>query len=441
MLLTYFILFFANSLVIKAYRPDGYIGCFRDWSNRILTGKSRISKTNNSGDECIKFCKADSYRYAGTESKDECFCGHTLRVQMKVSDCTHVCTGNINEICGGHWKISVYDISLIKQDTTTAMYSSRTTKEMKLTTRKTTKSDKTLTYVRTSKTSSNGSTQTISNITLETTQYPYSGLKEGSSKLLVIVYVAAPLSFVALILTVLLIGFARRRRIRKEEKKTCIEKISQGTGSIPNIYANIIVSTGEQSDNNKSENLQGNVKSTMNERQPNVRYEYNEKNQHVYIDDIDNYDSIRQHNKNVEQIKNPYHLVANSINDESYSVCYQFSNGNKDAENTYAHIKDTDSPPNSTYKADIEVNDYNTLQLKANPDNETDINTYGANESEYDTTYPTSSMRMDEENYSHMVEVALEQYDSTVKAVARDYRCYDDNEYSSVETQFKTKDK
>ena len=52
------------------------------------------------------------YRYAGLEYRYECFCGDFYYDKYgKVSDheCNETCPGNSSQICGGPWKLSVYD--------------------------------------------------------------------------------------------------------------------------------------------------------------------------------------------------------------------------------------------------------------------------------------------------------------------------------------------
>ncbi|XP_053392187.1 uncharacterized protein LOC123551734 isoform X1 [Mercenaria mercenaria] len=108
MSLTVVLLMTLYSSLLRAYRPDGYVGCFKDKKDRILKGKHRESKTN-SGDECKRYCMSYRYRYAGTKKEDECYCGHTIPVQELLYICNHKCPGNHEEICGGRSTISVYD--------------------------------------------------------------------------------------------------------------------------------------------------------------------------------------------------------------------------------------------------------------------------------------------------------------------------------------------
>ncbi|XP_053397224.1 uncharacterized protein LOC123551735 [Mercenaria mercenaria] len=109
MSLTVVLLMSPYSTPLRAYRPDGFIKCYKDdRRNRILKGKHQKSKTN-SGDECKQYCMSNGFRYAGTENEDECYCGHTIPVQELLYVCNHKCPGNPEEICGGRSTISVYD--------------------------------------------------------------------------------------------------------------------------------------------------------------------------------------------------------------------------------------------------------------------------------------------------------------------------------------------
>ena len=52
--------------IFLAYVPSGYLGCYVDKSERILSDRMPNS-ASNTGDECKQKCKAAGYRYAGTE--------------------------------------------------------------------------------------------------------------------------------------------------------------------------------------------------------------------------------------------------------------------------------------------------------------------------------------------------------------------------------------
>ncbi|XP_060567882.1 xylosyltransferase oxt-like [Ruditapes philippinarum] len=91
------------------YVPNGFIGCYKDKRDRILS-TSLYSSDSITGDVCKQDCKDAGYRYAGTEGL-ECFCGHTFKDYTKETGCNAWCSGNQNERCGGHWRISLYDTS------------------------------------------------------------------------------------------------------------------------------------------------------------------------------------------------------------------------------------------------------------------------------------------------------------------------------------------
>ncbi|XP_053397619.1 xylosyltransferase oxt-like [Mercenaria mercenaria] len=92
------------------YYPDGYKGCFLDKEDRILEMMFPDS-ASNSGDFCKGLCREFRFRYAGTENGKECFCGDNIKdYEMKPdSECNTKCAGNVEEYCGGAWRISVYD--------------------------------------------------------------------------------------------------------------------------------------------------------------------------------------------------------------------------------------------------------------------------------------------------------------------------------------------
>ncbi|XP_060575371.1 uncharacterized protein LOC132732864 [Ruditapes philippinarum] len=104
-----FLMFFMNCWNFnKAYTPSGYLGCYIDKIDRILSHRMPNSALN-SGDQCKKQCKTSGYRYAGTEYTVECFCGNVIKEYPKGSECTAKCPGNKDEMCGGTWHISLYD--------------------------------------------------------------------------------------------------------------------------------------------------------------------------------------------------------------------------------------------------------------------------------------------------------------------------------------------
>ena len=59
---------------------------------------------------CIAACK--DYKYAGMEAGNQCFCGDILPAAAlkRPGECTSKCSGVTSEMCGGHWRISIFDV-------------------------------------------------------------------------------------------------------------------------------------------------------------------------------------------------------------------------------------------------------------------------------------------------------------------------------------------
>ncbi|XP_053397239.1 uncharacterized protein LOC123551753 isoform X1 [Mercenaria mercenaria] len=96
------------SIKLQAFVQDGYIGCFKDYHSRVLDER-KTDFNRNSGKRCKKFCRGHGYRYAGTETGTECFCGNEIRFKIPASNCDYKCEGKPSEFCGGDWRISIYD--------------------------------------------------------------------------------------------------------------------------------------------------------------------------------------------------------------------------------------------------------------------------------------------------------------------------------------------
>ena len=52
--------------------------------------------------------------YAGVESGDQCYCGYIQpmahRLVESENDCNMLCAGDERQICGGHWRISIFKV-------------------------------------------------------------------------------------------------------------------------------------------------------------------------------------------------------------------------------------------------------------------------------------------------------------------------------------------
>ena len=75
-------------------------------------------REDNTPSECIKRCRDENkgYVFAGVQYAFQCFCGHvapTSDLILDESQCNMECSGNDNFVCGGSWKMNVYEIGEI----------------------------------------------------------------------------------------------------------------------------------------------------------------------------------------------------------------------------------------------------------------------------------------------------------------------------------------
>ena len=62
---------------------------------------------------CQNYCNGEGYSYFGLQYRKHCFCGHALpaiEFLTDDSDCNMPCDGDPNVMCGGAWRMNVYEI-------------------------------------------------------------------------------------------------------------------------------------------------------------------------------------------------------------------------------------------------------------------------------------------------------------------------------------------
>jgi hypothetical protein len=102
-----------NYVDLTASKRWEYVGCGTDdISARAFTGRS-FARQDTTVEDCIDFCSASGFSYAGLEYKSECFCSNTLNSKYApkagiMGACVMECSGNANQICGGRGAMSVY---------------------------------------------------------------------------------------------------------------------------------------------------------------------------------------------------------------------------------------------------------------------------------------------------------------------------------------------
>ncbi|KAF2664428.1 Pyrrolo-quinoline quinone [Microthyrium microscopicum] len=80
-----------------------YVGCYRENTpGRQLSTNIYTDAKNNTNEKCIAACSAAGWIFAGTQYRQECWCGNAIPNTLDLErDCNYACTGNVNEVCGG----------------------------------------------------------------------------------------------------------------------------------------------------------------------------------------------------------------------------------------------------------------------------------------------------------------------------------------------------
>ena len=88
--------------------------CVADGTKRVLPYEQAQS-TSNTPEMCIKACSEGKYKFAGVQYGIQCFCGNPApllaRHKRADTECDMKCPGDSNYMCGGRWKMNVYELS------------------------------------------------------------------------------------------------------------------------------------------------------------------------------------------------------------------------------------------------------------------------------------------------------------------------------------------
>lgn len=94
--------------------PAGWLalGCYNDTVGARTLGIEiySIPGASMTVELCLAACGAASFRYAGLEYSEECYCDNKIGNYgaLQTSGCTMTCNGNTAEICGGPNRLSLY---------------------------------------------------------------------------------------------------------------------------------------------------------------------------------------------------------------------------------------------------------------------------------------------------------------------------------------------
>lgn len=86
-----------------------YVGCYIDSANRIMTSTSLA--TNATVDGCVHACQSSGNTFSAVEYGGQCYCSSTAPAStLKTIDsqCNMQCTGERTELCGGSYRLQVY---------------------------------------------------------------------------------------------------------------------------------------------------------------------------------------------------------------------------------------------------------------------------------------------------------------------------------------------
>jgi len=101
---------YSDAFSSAAADSNGYMGCWQDSSARILNGTTFSTPTMTPA-SCQANCAVQGYKFSGTESSSQCFCGNQPRAGMQryaEDRCTLACAGDKTAKCGGSWAINLW---------------------------------------------------------------------------------------------------------------------------------------------------------------------------------------------------------------------------------------------------------------------------------------------------------------------------------------------
>ncbi len=91
-----------------------YLGCFRDQGGVGTAGRDlfgfALEDRAMTNEKCVSICQGKGFHYAGTQAGSWCFCGNSFGRSGKADNCNVKCGGNRDDICGGDWANSVYEV-------------------------------------------------------------------------------------------------------------------------------------------------------------------------------------------------------------------------------------------------------------------------------------------------------------------------------------------
>ncbi|KAL0929910.1 WSC domain-containing protein-like protein 5 [Colletotrichum truncatum] len=98
-------------------------GCYVEPQNGRALASLSTRADDMTVEKCATFCGTAGYPLFGLEYYTECYCGHGLAtgaVSAPATDCKFACAGNQNQLCGGDWRLNVYEFDKAGAASTTS---------------------------------------------------------------------------------------------------------------------------------------------------------------------------------------------------------------------------------------------------------------------------------------------------------------------------------
>ncbi|KAI8519623.1 hypothetical protein Bbelb_028800 [Branchiostoma belcheri] len=102
-----------ETLSDRTINLGSYIGCYKDMKPGLALNTVGPKSSTLTVAACIQACAGFNTQYAGLQNGVECYCGedYSRHGRAMESDCDEPCGGNNDQICGGHYRLSVYTTS------------------------------------------------------------------------------------------------------------------------------------------------------------------------------------------------------------------------------------------------------------------------------------------------------------------------------------------
>ncbi|KAI2619508.1 WSC domain-containing protein [Hypomontagnella submonticulosa] len=93
-----------------------YLGCYTDTGSDGLTlSQDSYASDSMTANSCATYCQGKNYALSGIEYGRECFCGNAIKASSTAAaeaDCNMACKGDWTQICGGPWRMSIWNNTL-----------------------------------------------------------------------------------------------------------------------------------------------------------------------------------------------------------------------------------------------------------------------------------------------------------------------------------------